>query len=355
MKKYQIVLSCLLCVAFMAFSASAQNKSPQEIYIEQFASLAVEEMYRTGVPASITLAQGLLESRYGLSELAVKGNNHFGIKCHNTWKGGKMYHDDDRKGECFRKYGSPEQSYRDHSDFLRYRDRYKFLFDYRITDYKSWAYGLSKAGYATDPAYPSKLIRLIEDYDLHQYDLKPVRFAEDERKAAAVSDRTLTKEQRKAVRQAAKEARQVKEELTGELPQSPAQIEQVHVLPQEKKDAFHFKVSREVYSQNGVAFVYAEEGDTYESIAASYDLFQKEILKFNDLKATRPLEPGTVVYIQLKKKQAVKGLDKHVIEGGESMRDIAQRYGVRLGRLYKMNGMTDIDVPTEGDIIRLRK
>ena len=162
---------------FLFLTASAalhadEQKSPQEKYIERFASLAVEEMYRSGVPASITLAQGLLESRYGLSDLAAKGNNHFGIKCHNNWQGGRMYHDDDAKGECFRKYDSPEQSYRDHSDFLRYRDRYKFLFDYDVTDYKAWAHGLKKAGYATDPAYPSKLIRLIEEYKLHEYDLK---------------------------------------------------------------------------------------------------------------------------------------------------------------------------------------
>ena len=162
MKIKTFIISLFLCLSLSA-SPAPKGKSPQEIYIEQFASLAVEEMYRSGVPASITLAQGLLESRYGLLELAVKGNNHFGIKCHNNWKGKKMYYDDDRRGECFRKYPSPEQSYRDHSDFLRYRDRYKFLFDYKITDYKAWARGLKKAGYATDPAYPTKLINLIEE------------------------------------------------------------------------------------------------------------------------------------------------------------------------------------------------
>ena len=135
-------------------AATAFSDTPQQSYIEKYSSLAVEEMYRTGVPASITLAQGLLESGNGQSRLAVKGNNHFGIKCHNTWTGAKVYHDDDRKGECFRKYDSPEESFRDHSDFLRYRDRYKFLFDLELTDYRSWAYGLKTAGYATDPKYP---------------------------------------------------------------------------------------------------------------------------------------------------------------------------------------------------------
>ena len=131
-------------------------------------------MYRTGVPASITLAQGIIESRSGQSALAVDGNNHFGIKCHNSWQGRTMLADDDRKNECFRAYDSAEESFRDHSDFLRYRDRYKFLFDYELTDYKSWAYGLKKAGYATDPSYPTKLIGVIERYQLYRYDkMKP--------------------------------------------------------------------------------------------------------------------------------------------------------------------------------------
>ena len=151
MKKI-LVLS--LCLVLAGFTASAQKKSPQEIYIEQFATLAVEEMYRSGVPASITLAQGLLESRSGLSDLALRSNNHFGIKCHN-WAGAKIYYDDDKANECFRSYASVEDSFKDHSDFLRYRDRYKFLFDLDITDYKGWAYGLRKAGYATEPAYPT--------------------------------------------------------------------------------------------------------------------------------------------------------------------------------------------------------
>ena len=135
MKRASLILFLSTCVLVATTLYAANDKSPQERYIERYSALAVEEMYRSGIPASITLAQGLLESRYGLSELAVDGNNHFGIKCHN-WSGGKMYYDDDRKGECFRKYPSPEDSFRDHSDFLRYRDRYKFLFDLDPTDYK---------------------------------------------------------------------------------------------------------------------------------------------------------------------------------------------------------------------------
>ena len=333
MKIITLVISLMLSLSAYAGPAPKSGKSPQEIYIEQFAPLAVEEMYRSGVPASITLAQGLLESRYGLSELAVKGNNHFGIKCHNNWKGGRMYHDDDRKGECFRKYPSPEQSYRDHSDFLRYRDRYKFLFDYRITDYKAWAHGLKKAGYATDPSYPSKLINLIEEYDLHEYDRKPSSFAKSEKKSRKKS----------------------KVETREEIPISPNQIEASERLSEGQRQDFHFSLSREVYSRNGVPFVRASEGETYADIAASNNLFVREILRFNDLENDIPLAPGTEVYLKPKKSQAVKGLDKHVVEDGETMLSIAQRYGIKLKNLYKMNGMAEFDVPREGDIIKLRK
>ncbi len=148
----------------------AMAQAPQEQYIKKWAPTAVKEMYRSGVPASITLAQGLLESRWGQSALAAEGNNHFGIKCHNDWKGKTMKVDDDAKGECFRVYDSAEESFQDHSDFLRYRDRYKFLFDLKPTDYKGWAYGLKKAGYATAPTYAESLIKYIEKYKLYEYD-----------------------------------------------------------------------------------------------------------------------------------------------------------------------------------------
>ena len=335
MKIRTFIISIFLCLTTSAALHADEQKSPQEKYIERFASLAVEEMYRSGVPASITLAQGLLESRYGLSDLAAKGNNHFGIKCHNNWQGGRMYHDDDAKGECFRKYDSPEQSYRDHSDFLRYRDRYKFLFDYDVTDYKAWAHGLKKAGYATDPAYPSKLIRLIEEYKLHEYDLKP--------------DKKSDRKSRKKAKDKAGE------QVTDVLPEPPLQIEAPKRMAEDQRHVFRFNVAREVYVRNGVPYVLSVEGDTYEGLAASNNLFLREILKFNDLSGAERLLPGTVVYLQPKKKQGVKGLEKHVVEEGDSMRDIAQRYGIRLARLYKINGMSPTDVMREGDIIKLRK
>lgn len=364
MRLITYIISMILCLSASASMAAKDDKTPQEIYIGQFATLAVEEMYRSGVPASITLAQGLLESGYGLSELAVKGNNHFGIKCHNNWTGKKMYYDDDRKGECFRVYPSPEQSYRDHSDFLRYRDRYKFLFDYKVTDYKSWANGLKKAGYATDPAYPKKLINLIETYKLYEYDRKPASFAKSDRKPKRKVEKTKPEKVKteKPKADSVKENVVRKEEpadrivdVEQELPESPNEIEQVEALTEQQRQDFHFSMSREVYTRNGVPFVRTVEGETLAGIAASNNLFMREILKFNDLLADTSLAPGTEVYLKPKKKQAVKGLDKHVVEGSDSMRGIAQRYGVRLESLLKMNGMTESDVIREGDIIKLRK
>ena len=331
MKRIVLMMATLLVFCVAVFGMPAPGRSPQRIYIEQFASLAVEEMYRSGVPASITLAQGLLESNSGQSELAVKGNNHFGIKCHSNWKGKKMYHDDDRKGECFRVYPSPEQSYKDHSDFLRYRERYSFLFDYKVTDYKSWAYGLKKAGYATDPAYPKKLIQIIEEYDLHEYDKKPSSYGKTKKKVAAPAVEIES------------------------IPEAPSRIDDVKHVPQEQRQDFHFNMSRELYTKNGVRFTYSMEGDTYSSLASSYNLFPKEILRFNDLNSEQDLAPGTVVYLQPKKKQAAKGLDKHVVEEGETMRELSQKYGIKLANLYKINGMSEVDVPREGDIIKLRK
>lgn len=315
--KSTLTIFFFICTMALTVSVADSRKSPQLIYIERYADLAVEEMYRSGVPASITLAQGLLESRYGQSELAVEGNNHFGIKCHN-WNGPKMYYDDDKKGECFRKYKSPEESFRDHSDFLRFRDRYKFLFDLEHTDYEGWAHGLKKAGYATDPKYPQKLIRLIEEYELHKFDVR---------------------DDHKKVR-----------------PESPAQIEKVESLNGRKQEVFQFSLSRQMYSINGVPFVYSIEGESYASIAARYNLFLKEILRYNDLKEDQTLYPGTVVYLQKKKKQAARGLDKHVVEeSAETLDEIAQRYAVRLSSLCRMNEFPEGYIPKEGEVIILRK
>ena len=305
----------LLYILLPLFFLVAATEGPFEKYISKYSSLAVSEMQRTGVPASITLAQGLLESAAGESALAVKANNHFGIKCHNDWRGKKMHRDDDKVGECFRVYPNVEASYRDHSDFLRFRDRYKKLFELQPTDYMGWARGLKEAGYATDPNYADKLIKVIEDYDLYKFD----------------SDI--------------------------EVPEAPLEFEKPVVVPSYVvREEYRFALTREVYEINGVPCIYAIEGDTYKSIAEANNLFLKELLRFNDLSKAEDLKGGEVVYLQPKKARAVRGSEKYIVgEDGESLRGIAQRFGVKLSALRRMNKLSADYVPAEGDTIILRR
>ncbi len=361
MKRFVLTLvAAVFCLCLIS-----ADDSPQQRYINKWADTAVREMYRSGVPASITLAQGLLESRYGLSELAAKGNNHFGIKCHSDWKGKTMKVDDDRKGECFRVYPDADDSFRDHSDFLRYQDRYKFLFDFDIKDYKSWAYGLKKAGYATDPAYPTKLIKLIEDYDLSKFDSMTQaqagkvssRAKDSVSNEPEKSSKVEEKARKQAEKQAEKRARKSRKEvIPDEIPMSPNSIEQVRQVSRTAAEEFRFSLSREIFMLNGVPFVYSFEGETYASIAAANNLFLKEILAINDLSSDQRLLPGTVVFLQMKKTQAEKGLDKYIVENdGEDLRDICQRFGVRRKSIEKYNGFSTGHVLREGDTIKLRK
>ena len=332
MKKVLIAIAL-----FLGLTVSAQRDSgtPQERYISRYAPIAVNEMYRSGVPASITLAQGILESRSGQSALAVDGNNHFGIKCHNSWKGKTMLADDDRKNECFRVYDSAEESFRDHSDFLRYRDRYKFLFDFPTTDYKSWAYGLKQAGYATDPSYAAKLIQYVEDYDLARFD----RMTVDE--AIAAGGREA-------------EAPVVRDELEG-IPESPLKIEAGELFRGKAGEEYRFSLSRTLYSRNGVPYVYAVEGETYSSIAKSNHLLVKEILRYNDLPGGGELHAGDIVYLEPKKSKTVRGLDKYIVgEDEESFHGICQRFAVKEKAIRKLNNLPAGYVPREGDEIILR-
>lgn len=307
-------------IVLAAFLALGAEKNPRLAYIEKYAPLAVSEMERTGVPASITLAQGMLESNAGLSALAVKGNNHFGIKCHNDWTGKRMKADDNAPRECFRVYPNAEASFRDHSDFLRGKDRYKELFELKSTDYKGWARGLKKAGYATDPAYAQKLITIIEDYKLYEYD------------------------------------KGIKVEVTPPLEvEAPVQVTSA-TIERKYKESVRFSLGRKVYEQNGVPFVYAIEGGSWQSIAASNGLFLKEILRFNDLGSDSALAPGTMVYLARKKTQARPGVGRYVVgSDGETLWEISQRFGVRLASLQKMNPALIGKSLEEGDTIILRK
>ena len=311
----------LLLVLMTVLLSIGAAKNPKLDYIDKYSDIAIKEMKRTGVPASITLAQGILESNAGQSVLATKGNNHFGIKCHNDWKGKTMKMDDNAPKECFRVYPNAEASFRDHSDSLRSRHRYKSLFDRKQTDYKGWARGLKKAGYATDPGYADKLITLIEDYELYRFD--------------------------KGVKVSVKPPLEIEEPKVVQLEPRPGMKDQESVT---------FATARKVYSQNGVPFVYSEAGETYASIAASNGLFLKELLKFNDHEQELALEPGTMVYLARKKAQGPVGVNKYVVEkDGETLRDIAQRFGIRYAALQKLNIVLYGKTLEEGDTVILRK
>lgn len=309
---------CFLLLATLSF-VSAGKTDDYTAYISKYSQIAVDEMIRSGVPASITLAQGLLESGAGKSALAIKANNHFGIKCHIGWHGKKYYQDDDSKGECFRVYSSPEGSFADHSDFLRYRDRYKSLFELDPSDYKAWAKGLKAAGYATDPSYAGKLVKIIEKYNLSKYDVL---------------------------------------QSSDSIPASPASLETPVKVPVGYSEEIKVNMELPVYSVNGIRFVYASKGQTYAGIAAMWNLFPSELLRYNDLKEERPLAEGEMVYIQLKKPGAAKGVEKYVVDGpGVSLWTVAQRYGVRLKALKKLNPkLVECagNLP-EGEVVKLRK
>lgn len=319
MKSVYISICCLLVMTGLAAASGLPQTAPdyRTDYILKYKDAAISQMQSSGIPASITLAQACLESGFGTSRLAREGNNHFGIKCHD-YKGRKMYVDDDVKDDCFRVYDRVEDSFQDHSDFLRFRSRYAFLFDLDPTDYKGWAYGLKAAGYATDPQYAVRLIDLIERYGLQQYD-------------TVVSPDELP--------------------VTPVVAKLPEQVEL-----KESSPLYKISLQREILTRNNVMFVVANGYESFYSIAREFNLFRWEVLRFNDERKDRLLQDGEVVYIEAKKKQADKYLDKHVVEEGESMRIISQQYAVKEKYLYKYNpGIPKGSDPAPGSIINLRK
>ena len=285
----------------------------REEYIKTYKDLAIRQMKSHGIPASIILAQACLESGDGNSRLAREANNHFGIKCHN-WTGETILHDDDEKNECFRKYSHPEGSFTDHSEFLRYRERYKILFDLDPLDYKAWAHGLKSAGYATNPDYARLLIKIIEDYRLYLFDSS-----------------------------------------SSELPPSPSQVENEYEIDMRvASDLYKFSLARKHLNRNGITFIIAGERDSYSSLAKEYNLFTRELLRFNDLNSQVPISDGTIVYLERKRERGDKDLSKHIAESGETMYFISQKYAIRLNSLYKINNMKKGDEPFAGYEIKLR-
>jgi LysM repeat protein len=294
------------CLTVFSTHADPPGRISRSAYIDQWKNVAILQMEEHGIPASITLAQAILESGDGNSELARKGNNHFGIKCHG-WTGKKVYHDDDEKGECFRKYNSAQQSFEDHSLFLK-RSRYAFLFDYDIYDYKSWAKGLKKAGYATNPKYPALLIRIIEENNLAQYD--------------RMSSQTIV-------------SKPSSESNNGEI-----------VLNTSKNGIY--------LSENNIEYVLTQESITTSEIARRYGMGRWQIEKYNDFDKNESLKPQTRVYLQPKRNKS-SSTKTHTVATGETLRDISQIYGVKIKKILKYSDLDRSYKPKPGDVLKLRR
>ena len=297
-----LLLFALYC-SLSVCPAGAQN-TRYEQYIAQYKDCAIEQMLKWKIPASITMAQGLLESGAGQSTLATQGNNHFGIKCHG-WKGRTIYRDDDEANECFRAYDSAFDSYEDHSRFLSSGQRYKSLFKLKLTDYKGWANGLKAAGYATNPRYAQSLITIIENYNLDKLD------------RAKSYDKFMVKRNR-----------------------------------DQRDDGQPLHL---IYVYNKNYYLYARKGDTFRSIGDEINISYKKIARYNERDKDDTLEEGEIVWLKKKQKKApkeFKGLS-HVVMAGESMYSIAQRYGIRLESLYKMNRLTSDYTIQAGDWLKI--
>ena len=273
-------LLTVVAAFFLITTANAQRNKAYEDYIEKYRDLAIKEMKRHHIPASITLAQGLLESGAGKGALARKSNNHFGIKCGRGWRGATVSHDDDARGECFRKYKSVKASYEDHSKFLTSSPRYASLFKLKQTNYKGWAKGLKKAGYATDPKYADRLIKIIEQYNLSQY------------------DRKLSKKYQNEIRQ--------------------------------------------TYLSNGLLYVIADKNDTFLSLSEELGISPKKIRQWNELPAEYIFDGGEIIYLEKKLDMATDDYSFHKVKAGESMYSISQIYGITLRGLYSLNDVDTI-------------
>jgi LysM repeat protein len=295
-------------------TASAQNMTAQE-YVQKYKDLAIEEMKRMGVPAAITLAQGLLETENGNSDLLKKSNNHFGIKCKSTWTAETVSHDDDAPGECFRKYSCAEDSYRDHSNFLRGNSRYAFLFQLDPSDYKDWAYGLRKAGYATNPRYPEILISNIEKYNLEQYTMEGIDGIPHF------------------------DASQYAADTENIIPPDVVKNDPVPGVP----------INLTI---NGSKALLAAKGTSLLAIATENNINLEKLLAINDLSNDGLLQKDQ--YIFLEKKQKEGRQDFCIAQQNETLYDIAQKYGVILQNLYAYNNLTADDYLVEGTKIYLK-
>ena len=300
MKRYILLLITLFSFLSTMIGAPIKWNQVYQNYINQYKDVAIEGMLKYGIPASITLAQGLLESSAGRSDLVIQGNNHFGIKCHG-WTGRTIYHDDDARGECFRAYKNALESYEDHCKFLRERPRYRSLFDLDRTDYRSWAYGLKRAGYATNPSYAQMLINIIELYKLYEFD------------KAKHYDRFMVKH-------------------SGEEPP---------VLTPDSRLPVYTPIagSHPIHKYNENYYIIVRQGDTFKSLSKELDISAHKLARYNERNKKDKLIPGEFIWLKKKRKKAPKNFKNrpYYVRKSESMYDIAQKYGIRLKSLIKKN------------------
>jgi len=321
---------------FIALNVSAQ-KDKVELYIQNFNEIAIKEMIRTGVPASITLAQGILESQSGESVLVKKSNNHFGIKCKTEWTGLRTFHDDEEKGECFRVYSTAQESYKDHSDFLRTRSHYDFLFKLDPTNYEAWAYGLKKAGYATEKTYPQKLIKLINDYQLDQFT------------KTALNTFTTTKPESANTKQSviitytAVEEKDEDEEIIEAL-------NSIKVKNNPPKKTSNYPNT--VFLINQTKVIFASEGVSLLALANQQNISLSKLVEFNELNNIEILNEDQLIYLEKKQKKGTN--DFHIAQTGESLHAIAQIEGVRLESILLYNNLQKNYKPIEGNKIYLK-
>lgn len=302
-------LLLLFITLYSCFLIHAQNLSSAQ-YIQMHKELAIREMKRMGIPAAITLAQGLLETENGNSDLLKKSNNHFGIKCKSSWTAEGVSHDDDSPGECFRTYKDAEGSYRDHSNYLRGSDRYAPLFRLDPRDYKGWAYGLKKAGYATNPRYPEILIKNIEDNNLQQYTMVAV-------KDVPVFDASKY--------QSDPEEKAFIEIVKGKGSSNNQPVSFVSNTPKEKIDV------------NGSKAIYETKGRSLLAIATENNINLNKLLEYNDMEKDGLLEEDQFIFIEKKSKEGDK--DLYIVQNNESLYDVAQKNGIRLQNLYEYNNL----------------
>ena len=333
-RKAILLAGILLLAAAPLAAQKRQTRQTLEEYVDRYKSIAVEHMERYGIPASITMAQGILESDSGNSWLSLHSNNHFGIKCKRDWKGEKVYYDDDAKGECFRAYPSVEASYRDHAEFLDSQPRYDSLFAYAPDDYRSWARGLKAAGYATAPDYAQRLIRIIEENELYLLDRTDGLRLYASHHGGTTDPESWFSEQ--------SSVEQVAAAVTGD------------VDPDNYRVTINAHNGYNVYANNGVHYVLAKENDTYEHIGRQFRISARNLRKFNDVKKGDQPMTGEVVYIGRKKKRWEGNAQTHIAREGETVYAVSQSYAIRMRSIEKLNRITADTPLRKGQQIRIR-